>query len=343
MTSSLAAGAWDMDLKKSVEGHPFTYLLSCMIAAASLTAGVQQYFAAQEINLLKGKQESEVADLNSKLASLRRGIPGNEFFDIRNLLYSASSKTNTPPVSTTFFPEQFYAPTGQGDWVYKETTELALGADMAGVSRESVAASFQKGMTLLKLHLWKSKNELPVEGHDLFKKLYPLITVEKVSSEQMRTIAGMPTLSDELLKQAIATGGKQDVQKAIEKRDSNPQEFVDNMDRAFRNDMIGTYFTIQLQAQSKAALVSPQTSFTLLEIQKVGNVLYAQFLTTLKDVKVGGQPFAQYYLRKEIIVISTPDGAFLVGTNVPSGDPAARDPFFAAVSKWLSEFRVVIS
>src|SRR5260370_41076946 len=108
-----------MDLKKSVEGHPFTYLLSCMIAAASLTAGVQQYFAAQEINLLKGKQESDVADLNSKLASLRRGIPGNEFFGIPKLLYSASSKTHTPPGSRTFFPGQVQSPQGQGGWGHK--------------------------------------------------------------------------------------------------------------------------------------------------------------------------------------------------------------------------------
>jgi hypothetical protein len=331
-----------MDLKTSVEKNPFTYLLTCMIATVTLTVGVQQYFANQQLNLLKAKQESEVQDLNSKLASFRRGIPGSEFFDIRNLLFSSSSKTNTPPSSSIFFPEQFYAPGGQGDWVYSETSELALGADLAGVSTVGIPAGIQKSMTLLKLHLWRAKNALPVEGNDYFKKLYPLVTVEKASSEQMRTLSGIPAPGEEASEKPAAPDAKQDLQKAIAKRDSNSQEFVDGVDRAFRNDMIGTYFAMQLQAQLRVAEQAPKLSITLIEIQKVGNVLYAQFLTTLKDVKVAGHPYAEYFVRREMILIATPEGAFIVGTSVPSGDPAPRDPSFAAVSKWLSEFRVVI-
>jgi hypothetical protein len=331
-----------MDLKTSVEKNPFIYLITCMIATATLTAGVQQYFASQQLTLLKGNQQSEVADLNSKLSSIRRGIPGSDFFDIRNLLFSSSSKTNTPPASSTYFPEQFYAPAAQADWLYKETTELALGLDLTGASTTDIPAGTQKALTLLKLHLWRAENGFPVEGNDIFKKLYPFVTVEKVSIEQMRTLSGIPPAGEVASAKPISADAKQDVQRAIERKDSNPQEFVDGMDRAFRNDMIGTFFAMELQTQLRTAEVSPNLSINLLEIQKVGNVLYAQFLTTIKGVKVGGQPYAEYYVRREMIVISTPDGAFLIGTAVPSGDPAPRDPSFAAVSKWLTDFRVVI-
>ncbi len=80
-----------VEFKKSVEKNPLTYIATCVIAAATLTAGVMQHFSSQELVLLKERNQSNIDDLNSKLASFRRGIPGSEFFDIRTLLYSRSS------------------------------------------------------------------------------------------------------------------------------------------------------------------------------------------------------------------------------------------------------------
>jgi hypothetical protein len=328
-----------MELKKSVEKNPFTYLISCMVAAATLTFSVCGYFAKQEVTL----EKNQIADLNSKLASLHREVPGGEFFDIRNLIYSTNSTKNAPPSSSKFFPEQFYAPTGQGDWEYKETTELALISDLIGASPTDLPPSLQQAMTLLKLHLWRGKKDIAIEGHDAFKKIYPLITLEKVTSDQMRTLLGIGAAAQEKPKQAAAPEAKQELVKAIEKDNADSQKIVDGLDKAFRNDMIGSFFTSQLQLQLAGAAQSSRTSFTLLEIQKVGNVLYAQFLITLKDVKVEGRQLPEYYLRKEMIMISEPDGGFFLGTTVPSEDPAPRDHFFAAVSKWLDEFRVVLS
>lgn len=336
-------GARFMDFKKSIENHPMTFLVTCIIAASSLTAGVQRYFSTQQTNLLNERHRSEIEELNSKLSSLRRGIPGNEFFDVRHLLYSPNNKTNTPPSSSAFFQEQFYGPKGGGDWIYKQTTELEVMSDLTGISLKSLPVQFQKANSVLTLHVWKAKDETSIEGHDAFKKLYPLITVEKVSFEQMRTISGIAAANEDDADQTPSPEVKQSAQKAVEEKNSDAQKFLDGMDKVFRGDAIGAFFRAQLDLQFAATLLSQKTSVNVVEIQKVGNVLYAQFLITLKDVKVGGRPVPEYFLRKELIIISTPEGAFVINTLVPSDDPAPRSQSFAAVSKWLDDFRVVIS
>ncbi len=243
---------------------------------------------------------------------------------------------------STFFPENFYAAKAQPDWVYKKTTELDVLSDLIGPPPAGISQNLHQAITLLPLHLWKSKAELQVQGGDLFRKVYPFVSVEKVTTQQLRTLVGIAAKDRDDEADNDASAAARDVQKAISTKNVNAQEFIDNMDKAFRNDIIGAFFSAQLQAQFSAAILFPKTTVTLVEVQKVGNVLYAQFLITLKDVKVGGHPYAEYYVRKELIVVSTPESAFVVGTLLPSPEPAPRDPSFAAVSKWLNDFRVVI-
>src|SRR5215471_16915459 len=157
-----------MDFKKLIENNPFTYLVTCIVATVTITAGVMEYFSVQEANLLKGKNQAVVDDLNSKLASLRRGIPGNELFDIRNLLYSRSNGANAPVPSSTFF-DDFYAAKPDVDWTYQETTELAVLADMTGLKMTDAPRGMQQAGTQIKFHLWRARKTLPVEGHDIFK------------------------------------------------------------------------------------------------------------------------------------------------------------------------------
>jgi hypothetical protein len=333
-----------MDFKKSIEKNPMTYLVTCIIATASLTAGVQQYFVGEEAKITNAKHISEVDDLNSKLASLRRGLPGSEFLDIRNILYSPGAKVNAPPGSSTFFPEQFYAPKAASDWLYEETSELALLNDLSGGQLQSgLPSGLQSASTLLKVHAWRGKKVFQIKEHEFFKKVYPLISVEKVLNGQFHAILGFAAQDIDQNKSLTLESRTEDAKKALEKPQSDSEDFVNSLDKIFRGDVVGTFFTSQLSAQLMAAVVSPKTRFNLVEVQKVGNVLYAQILVTLKNVNVDGQSCPEFYLRKEMIVIALPDGAVVVQTLVPSADPAPRDIAFAEISKWLTDFRVVIA
>ena len=63
-------------------------------------------------------------------------------------------------------------------------------------------------------------------------------------------------------------------------------ETINRLENIFRGDIVGSFFYGQLGLNFQAALVSPQLSTELVEVQKVGNVLYAQFLITLKNVSI---------------------------------------------------------
>ena len=338
-----------MDLKKAVEKHPLTYILSCIVAAVIVTAGVMGYFAEQHTKLLNTKHQFEVDELNSKLASIRRGIPGDEFFDVRKLIYSPNSESNMPPKSSVYFPEGFYATTSHGVWSYRQTTELALVCDIAGCSPKDVPKHIQEAATLGKVHLWKTGNELSIEGHGLFKKSYPFIGVEKLTFDILRLAveSGAKQEEEELseaMKKLALLGVKPEALNAIEKeeKEGEPDAKVKRAEGLYRDDIIGAFFSTHLKGLVTTPIDFPNTAVSLVTLQKVGNVLYAQVLVRLKDVKVGGRPLSEFYITRELIIISTPDGAYLIDTFVPSEDPSRRAQTFGAVTTWLNDFRIVI-
>lgn len=348
-----------MDLKKAVEKHPLTYVLSCIVAAVIVTAGVMGYFAEQHTRLLNTKHQSEVDELNSKLASIRRGIPGDEFFDVRKLIYSPNSESNMPPKSSVYFPEGFYATTSHGVWSYRQTTEWALICDIGGCSPKDVPKHIQEAGTLGKVHLWKTGNELSIEGHDLFKKSYPFICVEKLTFDILRLAVESGAKQEkedeeeelsEAMKKLARLGVKPEALNAIEKEAVNAIEKEEKegepnakrVEGLYRDDIIGAFFSKQLRGLVTTPVDFPNTSVSLVTLQKVGNVLYTQVSVRLKDVKVGGRPLSEFYITRELIIISTPDGAYIIQTFVPSEDPSRRAQTFAAVTTWLNDFRIVI-
>ena len=342
-----------MDIRKSVEKHPLSYIVGCMVAAATLAASVTLYFGAEQTKLLRAKHQSEVDELNSKLASIRRGIPGNEFFDVRRLLYSPNSKTNMPPTSSVYFPDGFYAPKSQDVWTYKDTNELEMNSDLMGISPSEIPQPYKRLVESFKVHMWKAHDESPIENDGQFTKMYTFISLEKMTFADLQTVTKTVLMAQKQAEEKTqlktknerplaGTNPRQPNEVGKDSVDDHEQ-LAKRLDEIYRADLVGTYFAEMLKVQLESSFEKNQKDeLNLVAFQKVGNVLYAQFAVKLNDVRVGGRSFSKYYVTREVMMISTPEGGYLVTINVPSEDPSPRSQKFAAVSAWLSDFRVVV-
>ena len=82
------------------------------------------------------------------------------------------------------------------------------------------------------------------------------------------------------------------------------------------------------------------TQVYLQNISKVSNVLYCQFMLTLRNVIVEGRTLDSYFVTFETIVISTRENVYTVCIFTPSEEPMPRGPVPAEVTEWLSSFAV---
>lgn len=323
-------------LKDRVERNPFIYIISCVIAAVGVSAGVQQYFYSQQTSEYQRKAD----DLSAKLASIHRGLPGSEYLDVRQLVYAKNNSSTEIPAGSKYFADgSFYASTAK-DWQYSITTEKQLLQDFTGISF-SQSSPVEGALTLAPVYLWKPKGKpISVEGAPPFRQVYPYIILQDVSFEQLHQLVGLAAKNETT--DAPATEDKASAAAAADKDKKDKDDTFRNIDKYLQNDAVGSVFTMKLFTMMISALESPKESFTLLDIQRVGNVLYTRVLFTMRDLKVGGKHYDKYYMRQEIILIATPGGISLIQTLTPSEDPAFRNAASTAITTWLNDFRVVV-
>jgi hypothetical protein len=321
------------DFKSKIEKNPFFVLIGYVVVSVVISAGVQQYFYKQKTDLASAKCQAAVEDANSKLASIKRGISGSEYFDLRKLLYSGTDPVDLPERAKFFPSDQFYADLDDSDWDYSMTTEMGLLSLFGEVIKTEVPEKLRPVVTAAPVHLWRGKTTYDVKGSDV-GRLFPFISVAKTPlSSISQAVASLAT--DEDLTKLASTA-------SLSKGDS-ASVFASKLDKIFRGDVVGSLLYYQMDAEEDASMSSPEMGFYIVEMQKVGNVLYCQTLVTMKDMTVGGRSYPLYYIRREVMIVSTAENVYVVTIFVPSSDPAPRGKIFSAVNSWLSAFRIRIS
>jgi hypothetical protein len=321
-----------MNFKEKVENHPYIYIITAMIAAVTVAASVQQYFYSQQKEIAKAECQKQIDEANNRLASIKRGMPNNEYFDIRRLQYTTGTN-NTPPATSKFIAGEFYA-TSRSSWEYSETTEGALIQDITGVDITSLSPMLKQAAGLSPVYLWKAHAHSGiVEKHEVLKHLFPYVSLQKMSFDQLHTVLGL------VKKEADEEDkiGKESAEPAP----SQAGDIMANLERYIRNDTVGSFFTMQLYLEMIAGVSNFEDS-TLLNVQKVGNVLYSQSLLTIHDIQVDGKNYGRYYVTQELILIAASDKVIVLRTFIPSDDPSPRGTVFSDVTSWLDDFRVLI-
>ncbi|MCK9208908.1 MAG: hypothetical protein M0P66_17490, partial [Salinivirgaceae bacterium] len=85
-----------MDLKKKIENNPIIIIISACVATSVITFGIVQYFNSQKIDFLTNSYENKINVFESTLSSIERDVPGQEYFDIRNLLVWGEKNKTIP-------------------------------------------------------------------------------------------------------------------------------------------------------------------------------------------------------------------------------------------------------
>lgn len=330
-------------IKEQIESNVFVVLIGIIITTVSFTTGVNQYFNSQKTELLQGKADqaqenykvevaqledkhkSEIEKIESQLASIRRRMGGEEYLDVRSFVFSPSQADEIPADSKFFQEDNFYASTDETHLTYSKTSEEELIKNITGQS----LGNLSEIGTLIPLHLWRGKDTIPIEGNDLFKSVFPYVSIQKISYEQYSEIIG------------LSLSLRQDNNVPLPS-EMDAEEFINGMDKIFRGDAVGTFFTLYLQQRLLTPLVVPNTNVELIEVQKVGNVLYAQSLITLKDVIVENTKYSHYYIRQELILVSTSTDFYLISTFIPSEELIPRGEFFTWVNTWFGDLAIVV-
>jgi len=316
-----------MTLKSKIENNIFTILTGIIIATAGTTYKVHEYYVTQNSDIITQRHIDEISDLSSTLASIKRNMGGKAYLDVRTIQLDKNLSFDVPQHSKFFSDDSFYATENLNSWKYIQTTEGEL---ISWIIGQAIPPQLN-ALTNNKIHLWRSEEDLKVKNIVGFKTLFPFVFVQRFPVSNLASLFGS----------TVDMIGKENGEDLASTSDEG-METLDRLENIFRGDMVGNLFFGQLTLNFQAALVSPQLSTELVEVQKVGNVLYAQFLFTLKNVSINNKTHKRFYLRKEIIILSTQTDAYLIATLVPSSDPSTRHKSFSQLTEWFDGLRILI-
>ena len=325
-----------MTIKEKIEQNPIISLIVLSLILVSGAIGVMQYFHNKEINIIERQDQLKIDELNSKLSSIKRGIGKSDYFDIRQLFISKDDIKNIPQNLKYFGSDQFYALKKLKGFTYKKYSYPELLKAEKGIDPPEI---YKKLYGNQYIHRWASNDKIHVESIEGLDNISPKISVQKLLKKDLRGMLGAlfhrvnigKMLNDYLEKNKLTEGkfDSSDVEKNLE------------------NMYDGNWTAILLENYLTQALTIPSLNsnaeYELLNINKVGNLLYVQGLTTLKNVKVNEVKYNTYYLRDELIITSNINEVYTISTSVPSADPSTRDEHFEAVTDWLSNFKMILN
>ena len=310
-------------LKDWIESNPLAVIAGVVIATAGVTATVVGFALTQRKEAAVESLTAKIVKLEGDLASIPRGVQGKDSLDVRRLVSAPGNLKDVPPTAAFFPAHGVYADTAAPFWRRYSVSEGDFIDTLLKESRRGWTEAAAKALSA-QLLIWRSPNETAIEGHPIFDRVFPWVGVQGFAKESLR-----------------ATSAAVGEALAEEEGEAVDTSFATLMMSVMERDLVGAVFAAQMRGVLSTNVGGLQMHTSLQSIEKARNVLYARLLTVLDDVKVGSDPPGRYYVWKEIMVIEGDKRLYIVQTSLPSPDPAARGPAFAAVTQWLKDLRIV--
>lgn len=318
-----------MNLKERVNRNPYVFLLAVAMTGASMAGGIVEYFCKQRIALVSQKSDLEVGRLQGELSSLKRGLGESKYLDVRSFVFPKERRSHVQlnPRSRYFATEGFYALTNMPGWSYEQTTGEGLSEREYG---EHLPPELAKIVGDAPIHLWRALEHRTVRGPGDYVESGPLIILQRTPIEKVLKITGerLPEIIEQETGEKVTAEEMKDPLK--------------EMERIFRGDAAAALLPNILTVPLAEMLGSPQTSSEVVELQKVGNVVYVQFLTTLHDTIVDGKRQTEFFVRHEAIIVSDRDTVTVIHVIVPTSDPAPRGLVYAQTQEWFSGLAILV-
>jgi hypothetical protein len=281
--------------------------------------------------------EATVQAQSAVIGSIARGVAGAAApIEIEKILIDESEAAERPGI-TYFSADRFFALAEDepSDWTYEETTELENVASLTGFTEAEVVDAFvqvanaggcardrdqmRRLLTVSPVHRWAKGENVPVEGVPGLTTLAPFVLVQRFPHD----------LVPEMLCADLPVGTPAATQ-------ATPTSQFQVLEQFYKGESTGLMLLLQLNTE---VISGSQARTSLTSIEKKGNVVYVGLNTTLVDVTVDGQDYAEYQVSRELILISTTNDIYLIKTFVPTPNFSRTDQEW--VSRWLKEFRIV--
>jgi len=320
-----------VNIKDRVEHNPFAYILVVTIAISGTAIGIAEYFCRQRIEITSQRSALEISTLQTELTSIRRGLGDSKYLDIRSFVHAKGLPGTSPisPKSKFFAGEDFYARTDLPGWTYERMTHEQFSEKFYG---DRLTPKEQKRSGDVLLHVWSPSKgvihlEAKIEENFAFLTTGPLITLQRAPLKVPEH------LSEMIREQAIN-----------DKVDITPQDIRDvraELERIFRSDAAA----FELQAALTGHMWTTHTTqivTQIVELQKVGNVVYAQFLSRVYNPTIDKQTKSVFFVREEMIIITDESTSTVINVIVPIDDPAPRGVIYSQIQEWFSGLAVVV-
>ncbi|SRR6266404_2351296 len=322
-----------MKLKESVENNPFIYLLGTAVTVGILVVGVQEYFCRERVEIANQRSNLEISTLQSELLSIRRGLGENKYLDIRTFLYP---KTGTPLSSINqkakyTADDGFYAILDLPDWDYEAMNAEQFNKKMFGVE---LGPRWKKLFGDSRMHVWRAKTLTNVTAAGDYREAGPFITFEKTP---ISTVMGMakeylPEMAKEVTGWTMTTQEAQAAKKVLPA-----------LEKMFRGDAAQLELTTLIRVHYEELFDSAaDVSTEIVQLQKIGNVLYIQFLTTVHNANVDGKLTSVFFVREEAMFVSDEENLTKIHIVVPSSDPSPRGPVYTRIQEWFSGLAIPV-
>ena len=323
-----------MDLKSRIENHIVLIVISACVTTGGGVFAVSHYFYGQSLARSEELAQLETEKLESRLASIERGLSKDSYLDIRQLLRPATDDSILSKEQSYFPIDRFYANREINRWQYENISEAQYSLSLQGKKSKTTFVSTE--LDVLKsnmLHLWRGTDSFLVQTKNIAMRWYPHILVQRVSLDDFNAMT----------KQSVReTATQMKAELNIDLDDKTVNQQLDQLSEMVHDDIVGMVFHLQLDSTFKESIENPDIRSRLVKNQKLGNVLYAQFLTEYQHPKVNKTEVQRFYLRHELILISTQNDIYLVKIVVPSYEPAPRRKMTSDINNWLASLKVAI-
>lgn len=143
-----------------------------------------------------------------------------------------------------------------------------------------------------------------------------------------------------VLKVLYHSNGAQSTSDVPTEKDSGA--FLAQLESEFRGDAAGHELMIRLEYLHEELFREPDFSMEIVNLQKVGNVVYAQLLQSFRNVTVGGLHYSKYYMREEIVIVSDQNYVYTIQTFVPTPDPSPKREIYSRITKWFAKLAIFV-
>lgn len=323
-----------MSLKSRLENHIVLVVIAACVSTGGVVFGVSQYFHNRAIENAEQVYQIKHETLQTKLASIERGVSGDSYLDIRSLVRNSDDDSIISKAQCYFPIDRFYAMRQMDSWEYEQMPEDSYSRLLLGLKPKNFfVSSLSPRESDASLHLWRTGDNFHVQTEKISNHLFPHIYLQKLSFKQL---------------DAFSKAGAVDALAEM-KRDSEAPLNEDAVDQqlsrlsnVIRDDFTGIFFYYHLAQIFEQSMANADIRSKLIKNQKLGNVLYAQFFTEFDNPRVNNRQVPTFYVRNEIILISTTTDVYLIKIVVPSFEPAPRSGVTSDVNQWLASLKIAV-